>query len=179
MLKPEGYDNTPENTIGEYQKPSAGAVVFKILRAKDELSANNRPMLVLYLDIAKGEFVNHFKKLYDFLKDKNPDVKWPCIHRRCQNGDQISYLKGDIKAIEESNPGFKFNFDEKTLLGKLVGGMLGEREINAEGKTILEPRCLCSVERAESGKLTAPAKKKFEGYKNQQTQSVAEDDLPF
>ena len=178
MLKPEGYDNIPENTIGEYQRPTAGPVVMKILKAKDVISSNDRPMLVLYLDIAKGPFAGHFKKLYDFLKSKNTEAKWPCIHRRCQDGDQVAYLKSDIKAIEESNLGFKFNFDENTLSGKLVGCMLGEKEINIEGKIALEPRWLCSAKKAESGTLTTPNKKPFDGTKRPQTKTASTEDAP-
>ena len=37
--------------------------------------------------------------MFDFLKQKNPDAKWPCVHRRCYDGEQMPYFKGDIKAI--------------------------------------------------------------------------------
>jgi hypothetical protein len=163
MQKPSGYDSTEAKQGGQFDKPKAGAYVMKILKAQEVMSKTNRPMLVLLLDIATGEHAGNFRKLFDFLQSKNPDSKWPCVYRRCMDGEQTSFFKGDIKAIEESNPGFKFNFDEKTLAGKLVGCALGEKETDSTGKIILEPRFLCSSKKAASGEIKAPALKTYAG----------------
>jgi hypothetical protein len=175
MQKPENYDQTEAKQFSANERPPAGAYVMRIVNAKEEISSNNRPMLVLALDITHGPFTNNFKKLNDYLKGLNPESKWPCVNRRCTDGNQIEYFKGDIKAIEESNEGFKFNFDEKTLIGKTVGCMLGEKEINEDGKTILEPRYLCSVKKAISGELKPIAIKKFVA---QTRQPGCDDDTP-
>ena len=179
MLKPEGFDQVETQAMGEYSKPTAGPCVMKILSAKEEMSKNSRPMLVLYIDIADGEFKDHFKNLFAFLKSRNANAKWPCVHRRCTDGDQIGYFKGDIKAIEESNAGFKFNFDENTLKNKLVGCMLGEKEYTSDGKIFLEPRFLCSAEKAKSGTMTTPKTKPFNGEPDYGSDDTPDNDLPF
>jgi hypothetical protein len=183
MLKPEGFDTTEAKQGGQGDKPPAGAYVMKIIGAKEEISKTNRPMLVLALDIAEGPHAGNFLKLHDFLKGRNAESRWPCIYRRCTDGGQTAFFKGDIKAIEESNQGFVFNFDERTLIGKVVGCMLGEKETDATGKTILEPRFLCSATKARSGEMKVPAAKKFEGSSgwadDDQYPPPPMDDLPF
>jgi hypothetical protein len=185
MQKPEGYDAAPLKQFFGSQRPQAGAYVMKIKSAVDTTSSSGRPMLIVFLDIAQGQFTDNFKTLFEKLKENNPGTKWPCIHRRCTDGNQLEYFKGDIKAIEESNEGFKFNFDEKTLSGKLVGCMLREKEYgqNEDGsaKTILEPAFLCSIKTALSGKLN-PMKMKPMNSDNAQDNGFKDsksDNLPF
>jgi hypothetical protein len=186
MQKPIGYDGSDAKRGGGEKTPP-GPYIMKILRATEVISSTKRPMMVLLLDIHTGPHSGKFKKLFEFLKERNPDAKWPCVYRRCMDGDQVPFFKGDIKSVEESNQGFTFNFDEKTLTGKVVGCMLGEKEINDEGKTILEPRFLCSTKTATEGQLKAPKTKAFEGYTKREPgeephghQSLEpEEDLPF
>lgn len=181
MEKPNGWDNTEAKQFSSNEKPKSGAYVMKIVQASSAISGNKRPMMVYMLDIAQGPFAGNYKDLFEFLKKSNPAQKWPCIMRRCTDGDQLEYFKGDIKAIEESNANFKFNFDESTLKNKLVGCMLGEKEIDANGKTILEPRWFCSTEKAMSGEMKVPAVKKFVAqYKTENSRQPGQDEeLPF
>lgn len=187
MNKPQNYDGTDAQQFSQGQKPPAGAYIMNILSAAETTSGSQRPMVVLMLDIAEGPFAGNFKQLFEFLKKKNPDAKWPCVHRRCTDGNQTAYFKGDIKSIEESNPGYVFNFDEKTLRGKKVGCMLGEKQIgehdDGSAKTILEPRFLCSVKTAKEGNLKPPAIKPMQQYGSQQqvgSPPYADDsNLPF
>jgi hypothetical protein len=185
MQKPSNWDSVPAKNFGTNQKPPAGAYIMKIIQAKDAPSNNERPMLSLCLDIAEGAFKDNFKKLFEFLKQRNPDMKWPCIHRRCQDGNQLEYFKGDIKAIEESNEGFKFNFDEKTLSGKLVGCMLGEKATGEDSdgnvKTILEPRWLMSAKSARefTGKPPAIKTDKRERQAGEDQQVYDNSQRPF
>lgn len=158
MQKPNGYDQAESRQFAQNDKPPAGAYIMRILSAAESKSKEkSRPMLVLCLDIAQGQYANNFRKLYDFFKSKNQDAKWPLVHRRCTDEAQLEYFKGDIKAIEESNEGFIFDFNEKTLNGKLVGCMLREKEIciNQDGspKTVLEIAFLCSTKKVLSGEM--------------------------
>jgi len=180
MQKPIDYDQSQAQQFGDYSKPAPGAYIMKIVAAKEQMSKSGRPMLVLALDIAEGEFKNHFKNLFDFLVKKNNQTTWPCVHRRCTDRNQISYFKGDIKIIEESNSGFIFNFTENTLIGKRVGCMLGEKETQS-GKIILEPKFLCSVEKALSGTLQPPKMKQSNNPPTSWDDSNEgkQEDLPF
>jgi len=180
MQKPENYDSTDPKGVTTFENPKAGAHVVKILSAKEVMSKTNRPMLVLCLDMTGGQFDGNYKKMFEYLKKNNSNAKWPCVYRRCTDGGQLQYFKGDIDCIERSNTGYKFNFDESTLVGKVVGCVFGEKEINADRKTILEPRYLCDVEKAKSGEIKPPPLKKYEGgYTQTPTQQDNIDDLPF
>lgn len=185
MQKPLGYDQAEGKQFSSSEKPPAGAYIMRIVQAQETKSQNGRPMLCLCLDIVDGPFANNFRKLYKFLQERNPDTKWPCVHRRCTDGNQLEYFKGDIKAIEESNAGFSFNWDEKTLYGKLVGCMLREKQIgiNDDGsaKTVLEPGFLCSVGKVRSGALKPMKMKSIQdtGFVDSPSNAHGEDGLPF
>lgn len=158
MQKPNGYDQAESRQFAQNDKPPAGPYIMRILSAAEAKSREkNRPMLVLCLDIAQGQYSNNFRKLYDIFKSKKDDAKWPLVHRRCTDDNQLEYFKGDIKAIEESNEGFIFDFNEKSLNGKLVGAMLREKEIgvNQDGsmRTVLEVAFLCSTKKVLSGEM--------------------------
>lgn len=160
MYKPNGYDSVEAKEFTGFNSPSAGAYVFGICDAEERTSKNGNPMLVLHLDIAEGEFKGNYSELSKrFSKDRL------LKHYRVLSDENSGYVKGDVKAIEESNRGFKFNFDEKTLRGKLVGGMLQEEEYLANDgtvKTSLKVAYLCSVEKARSGSLKPMQPKKLD-----------------
>lgn len=176
MNKPNGYDSAPATTFEGGGMPLPGAYVLGIIGAECKQSNNGNEMLVLSLDIVEGQYKNNYRNLGERLKKD-------CLlrHYRVTDSEKsLPYFKGDIKAIEDSNQGFKFNFDEKTLRGKYVGGMLREEEYeksSGEIATVLKIAFLCSVERVRSGALVVPKKKEFDGYTAPQTQS--DDELPF
>lgn len=176
MNKPNGYDAAQATTFEGGGMPLPGAYVLGIISAECKESRSGNEMLVLSLDIVEGQYKNNYRNLGERLK-KDCLLK----HYRVTDTEQsLPYFKGDIKAIEESNPGFKFNFDEKTLRGKYVGGMLREEEYEKSDGTIatvLKIAFLCSVEKVKSGTLVTPKKKEFDGYVPHQSTST--DDLPF
>ena len=93
--------------------------------------------------------------------------------------------------MEQSNPGYKFNNDEKTLRGKLVGVVLREEEyMGNDGnlKTKLVVDRFTSVDKIRSGDYEVRPKKTLaggsgSGYLQGNTDdfSVIDDssDLPF
>jgi hypothetical protein len=180
MKKPNGYDQVQAKTISGFSNPTAGTYVLGIIKANIEMSKKGNEMLVLELDIIEGEFQKHYRNVSERL-GKNCLLK----HYRVTDSEKsMPYFKGDIKAIEESNPGFKFDFDESKLRGKKVGGMLAEEEyetMQGEVKTALKLAFLCSVDTAKSGKLKPPTPKKIypdSGFGFDDNKSN-DDDLPF
>ena len=110
------YESTAEFTPNE--KLLAGAYVVRIIRAEDRDNA-----LCILFDIAEGEYKDFYRHQYD--RNSNEDKKWPV--------DGVFYLEipGDGRAeyvitnydtffadLEDSNNGFVFAGDEKTLKGK-------------------------------------------------------------
>ena len=80
------------------------------------------------IDIATGEFKDYFQKRYDSNTDMNK--KWDNNATRylAFQGDNVSYFKGFITCVENSNVGYTWNWDEKTLKGKKICGVFQYEE---------------------------------------------------
>ncbi len=185
MQKPQGYDEAEAKVGGgDFPTPDAGGYVAKIVSAETKKSAKGNEMLVLSVDIAEGEFKDHYTK----LSEKFEKSTYPNIYQLTE-GEHVNYFKGLIAAIEHSNNGFKFNFDEKTLIGKRLGINLREEEYlnkDKEVKTIMKVAYFCSAEEARAG-LPALKPKTLNGGQTQSKQvsqtapTAGSDpsDLPF
>ena len=186
MQKPSGYDQAPAYTGESFALPSGG-YVCKILQAEEATSTSGRPMLVLLLDIAEGEFKDYYRQRFDRVKQTDPDAKWGCVFRQLTDGNSTPFFKGMITSIEVSNSGYKWNWDEKTLSGKLVGALFGREQYLGNGgnlKWSTKCQALRSVETIRSGKFEVPEDKHVAGYQSQSSPDVfspVEDngDLPF
>ena len=183
MQKPQGYETAETKEYQGFNSPTPGAYILGIISAEVTQSKSGNNMLVLSLDIADGEFKGHYRRKQEQFGG-NKLLK----HRRVVDTEKsLPYFKGDIKAIENSNLGFKFDFDERKLKGKLVGGMLGEKEFegrDGEIATTLELSFLCSVDKVRSGELKPPKIKRLDGSTlqseyAQETMQEQEEDLPF
>lgn len=119
-----------------------GAYVAKILDAKEETrtfsNGNSVTELVFRLDVAEGEFAGYYKKAYDAQSGSQYGQKWKGIYRlrEPQDADKgtdrykwsMRDLGNFIGCIQDSNPGYKWNWDEKTLKGKVIGICVREFE---------------------------------------------------
>ena len=184
MQKPQGYETAEVREYQGFNTPAPGAYILGIVSAEATQSKSGNDMLVLSLDIADGEFKGHYRR-----KQEQFGGSKLLKHRRVINTENsLPYFKGDIKAIEKSNNGFKFDFDESKLRGKFVGGMLGEKEFegrDGEVATTLEISFLCSVEKVRRGDLAIPKIKRLDGskttanYSGHEPAQMTEEDLPF
>ena len=104
----------------------AGGYVVKIVGAKvAEYPGFER--LEIALDIAEGDHKGFYEA--DFKGQTQEDKKWKGVLRQYlpkddgSQGDEWtkSSLKALIEAIEESNPGYHWDWDEAKLKGKTVG----------------------------------------------------------
>jgi hypothetical protein len=190
MNKPAGYDEATPQTHGEFKKIPAGGHVLGIVKVEQGFTRadsknGEQPKLVLFLDIAEGEFKNEYRRMSEQFKK-------PCylqMHLPYQ-GKDVAFFKGAITAIEESN-GQSWNWQESSLIGKKVGGNLREKEyINSkdELKTILEVAYLCSIKTIKEGVDVLPIKKKFGNIPQKNTANDSDSfvdnlntpsDLPF
>jgi len=157
MQMPSGWGDAPAKTGGGgFVNPEEGPYIMKIRRAVACVSkSGGNNQLAIELDIAKGEFAGFYSELSNKL---NKDV-YPKFYQ-LTDGDHLPYFKGLIECVESSNAGFKFNFDENTLSGKLIGAMMvDETYTNKDGveKTILKPRWLFDISTIDSQRV--PSKK--------------------
>jgi len=195
MVKPQGYDQAPAYT-GESQALPAGGYICKIIKAQETTSTSGRPMLAILFDIVEGEFKDYFRDQYDRVKQSNPDAKWGGVFRQLTDGTSTPFFKGMITSIEVSNSGYKWNWDEKTLSGKLFGGVFGrEQYANGTGELRWATKCqsIRSVEAIRKG-VEIPADKYLPSTSGTQSPAVpsysngavgdfqaisSDDDLPF
>lgn len=127
MKKPAGYDEAQAFT-GESVALPPGLYVCKIIMAIEE-NRQGKSVLAIAYDIAEGEYAGFYQKRYDANTD--PNKKWPAIHRQNTEGNSLPFFKGLMTSIEESNPGYHWNWDENTLKGKKFGAGMGREEFTA------------------------------------------------
>lgn len=75
------------------------------------------------VDIASGEYKGYFQKRFD--NNNNSTKTWDNNSTRylAFEGDNTAYFKGFITCVENSNPGYTWNWDETKLTGKRVCGV--------------------------------------------------------
>lgn len=187
MEKIKGYDEAQAIT-GEYEKLEAGGYICKIISAKEDKSKSGKNMLVLALDIVEGDKKDFFRNR--FTENASPDKKWPAgaIYRQMLEGEKAAgFLKGLMTSLENSNEGFKWNWDEKKLVDLKCGAIFGEEEYERLDGTIAtttKVKFIRTVQSIKEGKFKIPEIKKlpqkgeaFEDYIN--SISSDNDDLPF
>lgn len=196
MNKTRGWDTTAAQMGGQFEQLTPGGHIVKILHAEVGRSKGNNEMLILTCDIAEGgEFDGMFRRSFEFRKrsgDGRTLPKWPNSGMFYQlttdkDGNTNPRFKGLIKAIEESNPGYTWNWDERTLNGKLCGMIFREEEFeknDGSTGTTVKPMAVCPA--GEAHDKEAPRKKTltpgFVGVNNQRDggfEEVDSDDLPF
>ena len=89
-------------------------------------------------------------------------------------------FKGFINAIEKSNKGYQWNFDEKTLVNKVVGLVIADEQYqNQKGQVRVRNyvAAVRSVETIEKGEYEIPALKELATTKTT-TSTPANDPIP-
>ena len=102
----------------------------------------------------------------------------------------IRKLKSARTAVEEGNDGYKWGWNENSLIGKLVGGLFGNKEYEYNGRIgfYTDCRAFCSVEKIRSGEFEIPKDKLLNDGKSTSAdnmelpegfRAVLDDDIPF
>lgn len=191
-MKPyNGFSAEPTRTI---EAIPAGGYVAKILKA-EEVEYSWGTQLQISFDIADGEHKGHFKAQYD--GQQGEDKKWKGVYRQSVPKDDGSEKDGWSKrsfnnaiwAIEESNTGYHWDWNEASLKGKFVGVLFRNKEWEFNGRTGWTTECcsLTDVSSIREGKFHVPKDKPL-ANKSQSAFAKADtfaeladddDDLPF
>lgn len=169
----------------------AGGHICKIISARQDTAKTGTEMLVVAFDIAEGGMYDgYYTRKHERSMSYRTDAKFPGVFRApvtTKDGKTSGYFKGLITAIEESNPGFRFVGDEKTLSGKAVAFNFGEEEWRKSDGTVgvsVKPFYAVSVQRAREG-IQPPARKVLNDSQAQMERQgftpvdAAEEPLPF
>ena len=174
MKKINNWENIQESTTFKRLKPSG--YICKILKVEDH---PDKEYLKIYFDVNGGEDKGYFKS--QFEKDTRKERKWPNAGTfiRSYKDSAASMFKGFTNAIERSNKGYQWNFDEKTLVNKVVGLIIADEQYqNQKGQVRVRNyvAAVRSVETIEKGEYEIPALKELTTTKT--TTAPANDPIP-
>lgn len=149
-----------------FEQLPKGAYVIKIIGVREEENSNRSGShLKIAFDIAEGEHKNFYQDMYDHSTSE--DRKWP--------NDAVFYLSVPDKNsqpyvfsnwntffadLEDSNNGFVFAGDVKSLTGKLIGGKFRLEQSEYNGKVYDHTRmtwtCVADdVRKGKAGRMPA------------------------
>ena len=177
----------------------AGGYVCKIQGAKIRTFDGKNgsfERLEVAVDIVEGEYKDHFRR--DFDSQNTEDKKWRGVLRLYvpsgDGSDQDNWsaakLKRFVNDVEDSNPGYHWDWEESKLKGKLVGLTFRREEWEYNGKTgwKTNPFQAYTVEDIRQNKFQMPKDKPLKGKDSTSTaqpkfedvvETAVDDDLPF
>lgn len=140
LKKPTDWDKIEGIEYGDYEQLEIGGHEVIIKNAYEYTNPESKNVsLKIEVDIAGNDKQAGF---YQKQYDNNPTVdrKWPnggCKYVSLkEDANCVALFKGFTTAIENSNPGYKWNFDEKTLIGKKLCGVFALEEFKKQDGTI-------------------------------------------
>lgn len=199
IARPNNWNEVKE--FSERRKLDINAAVAKVKQAVVK-STDYGDQLCILFDIAEGDYAGFYKEDFDRQMPKpGEEKKWKGLLRLflpTNDGSEKdewtkSTLKGMATAFEKSNPGYQWNWDEKSLAGKLIGILFRDEEWEWNGKAgwAKRPFRAISVESVREGSFTVPNKKALNretnigytaGYSEPNTFATVDDpdeELPF
>ena len=188
--KIQGYQDRPQLPVGGY--------VMRIMGA--EVKENRVGQYVqVSMDIAEGQYKDFFATDYRAQDGQRDRKVWHCNYLlnvpRDDGSERDGWTKRKFKtftdALEASNDGYHFDWDEKKFKGLMIGGLFNLREWkNDAGQRGKSPNLaqVCSVDRIRTGNYKLPKDQLLSGESAEPAASgapsggftvVHDDDLPF
>lgn len=195
MKKFNNWENV--KAASEFVPLPAGGYIVELKNAKVKEYKNQNgdafERFEIALDIAEGEFKDYYAN--DYCNQTNEDKKWKGVLRLYmpkEDGSEQdewtkSRFKSFIEAVEDSNPGFHWDWDESKLRGKKIGCLFRLEEWEYNGKTgkKAQPFKAVSVEKIKSGNFKIPKEKLLEKNASAPTaptpefRDIPDEDVPF
>ena len=192
------YDKSKRKSTSFESLPK-GAYVVKIMGVKEGTYPSGGACLRIAFDIAEGEYKDFYKNMYD--RNTSEDKKWPndavfrltIPYKNCPDYVVTNY-DTFFADLEDSNNGFVFSGDEKSLKGKLIGAKMHIRQTEYNGNVYNHTRMKwsCVADDVRNGKagrlpndkLVTPSASNASGsamdsYANSGFSSDSDDEIPF
>ena len=169
IRKFKDYEQT--KAYGNFQALPKGGYVLQIKGATVHENTVGQYIKVS-CDVAEGEYTGYFTK--DYQDQSGEDKKWHCHYLLNVPKDDGSekdgwtkrHFKTFTEALEESNPGYHFDWDETKFRGLYIGGLFNIREYEKNDGSVGEATNLAKVTNVEairSGNYRLPNDKKLKG----------------
>lgn len=126
-MKPINNFDTVQATTGEFKRPTPNGYICKITLADDypfDANTGKGDYLKIEYDIAHGEFKDYYTEQYNRF---GGDF-WAATMFRSYKEKALGMFKHFTNCVENSNAGYTWAWDEKSLVGKYIGLVLGEEE---------------------------------------------------
>lgn len=191
MKQFKGYERKEQSS---YEPLPKGAYVIKLLNIKEEPNKNGEGThLKISFDIAEGEYTGFYKK--SFESDSREDKKWPgdaIVYITCPDDNSQQYVLDNFNtfmtAVEDSNEGYHWSWDENTLKNKLVGAKFFIEQSQYNGKIYdhTKAKWFIAAQKVRDGKYgKLPNDKLIEKAKSSGTDfvnipdNITDEELPF
>ena len=171
-----GYDEAKENAkyTGGSAKLPTGAYKAKIIGVKYEPGQNGySDRIIIQFDITDGEYKDFFRKQYD--DNDSEDKKWKgktTIYVPLDDGsEKDGWTKNTFvkwtNALEDSNAGYTWDWDENKWKGLSIGLMFAETWTGIDGKPVkfTEVRYPMAVNEVDKPDIKIPDPKIKNSYK--------------
>ena len=178
------FENVQAST-GEFNEPTAGGYCIEILAVKDvpmNAQTGKGDYLKIEYDICQGEFAGYYTK-----QQERFGGDWFASFIRSYKESAAGMFKHFVNCVEGSNAGYKWAWDEKSLVHNYVGVVLGEEEYEKKDGSVgvkLVVKDIKTTEQILNGDFKVPAIKKLcSGISVASIPNFvelkAEEDLPF
>lgn len=161
IRKPNNWNEVQEFT--DRPKLPLGAYVCKVKQVAVQNNGYGDQLCILF-DIAEGDFSGYFNN--DYKNNQNQNKKWKGVLRQWLPKDDGSEkdewtkrsFKGMVTAFEKSNPGYQFDWNENSLVGKFVGILFRNEEWDYNGKHgwAVRPFKAISIDSVRNNDFTMP-----------------------
>lgn len=189
------WDNVKAST--ETLQLPVGGYVSKIMGAEivtyHEKTLNEFSQLLVSIDISEGEYANYYAE--DYRNQQWEDKKWRGIVRlylpKEDGSDKDEWTKSTFKgftdAVEDSNNGYHWDWNEQNLKGKTVGVLVRNEQWEYEGNSgwKTKPFKFISADLIKNNKYKTPKDKPLKNsysttdQSNGFTEMPLDEDLPF
>ena len=159
--RPNNWNDVQE--FADRPKLPLDAYVGKVKKVAVQSFGDSQQLCILF-DIAEGEYRGFFDR--EFKANTMQDKKWKGVLRvwipKDDGSEQDewtkSVFKGFVTSFEKSNPGYKWDWNEASLVGKMFGVLFRNEEWDYNGKTgwAVRPFRAISADRVREGDYTLP-----------------------
>ena len=157
------YDKT--KAYSDFPTLPKGGYVCKVMGAAIENNGNGDYIKISF-DIAEGEYAGFYAT--DYRSQQTEDKKWrgnyllniPLDDGSERDGWTKRKFKTFTEALEDSNAGYHFDWDESKFKGKLFGGLFNQREYKTRKGDYAWATNLAqvtTVEKVKTGDFKIPA----------------------
>lgn len=174
MNKIDNWDKIDD--ASEFATLVVGPQVCKIVNVNDN---PDKECMCVEFDISEGDLKGYYGELHKAF----PASRWRGFIYRSYKQTAAKFFKAFITAVEKSNPGFKWDWDENKLVGKTVVVNFREEEyINKQNEkaVIIKGFEFRSLEALKAGEIKIAPRLCLDEDESAKAKPIAEDkDLPF